>query len=929
MAASSIGDKIEDYNVLNLLGKGAFACVYRAKSLATGIDVAMKMIDKGAMQQAGGLKRVRNEVEIHCQLKHPAVLELYNYFEDRHYVYLVLEMCHNGEVGRFLKQRGKPFSEEQVRQFMNQLVSGMLYLHSHGILHRDLTLANLLLSQEMNVKIADFGLAAQLQLPNEKHYTMCGTPNYISPEVATQGPHGLAADVWSLGCMLYTMLVGRPPFDTDGVRSTLNRVVRGEYFLPPDLSPEAADLIYRLLRKDPAERLSLVCITNHAFMTAQGVGASRVASGRKGRTAEGSADSGLATMATAIPTDAYRPSSVPPCIMKPVSSGSGLSCGASWEKAERDVLHVGYMSHACDVGNDQSAISGLSLTKRLPQAALPFECESGRVAVKQWSGSWPRRMDSRTSKDLNRHPPSPPVRQRSSQDIGNVNRQGFPDAQGCSHTGCLADANICGGDCHRGTSMLSRCSNKQLLPTELKGDRCCCRLGRVCQGLKNEGEVNTGGRTVANVNRAVRTDIKTAPSSRVENIMQITELKEQTVSRKGLELEEQKRSRSCFEPGQCNTQHQCQRWPKTGALCTVRLKPFRQIHKNSVLSILDDGEVCIELLRGHRGRQRVREVLRVSSDGKKICVYQPNEGRGFPLDDRPPSPPENASTYDFCSLPELYWKKYEHAARFVWIVRSQTPKVTLHTRLAKCMLMENGPHPNVEACFYDGVKLFHSAENTQLVNTQGEVTSLCSLDLSSISAANHNRPQLQAYVQHFVEVLRHCKELEKVISAQQEKSGTTTQFFPIVVSRRPTATLAAQTTLPSSATPATQDYAFSGVRVSHPPSISPSVTSYKATSISTAMDGRSLPTTGVPHGQIVRSVFKPNMGWASQLVSGEVWVQFNDGSQLQLNPSLSAFTFTTLEGRTCRFSLQEPLPPAVKEKLKLLPSFTEQLMSAH
>ena len=79
------------------------------------------------------------------------------------------------------------------------------------------------------------------------------------------------------------MLVGRPPFDTDGVRSTLNRVVHGEYSLPPDLSLEAADLIYRLLRKDPAERLGLVCITDHAFMTARGVGASSVASGRKVR----------------------------------------------------------------------------------------------------------------------------------------------------------------------------------------------------------------------------------------------------------------------------------------------------------------------------------------------------------------------------------------------------------------------------------------------------------------------------------------------------------------------------------------------------------------------------------------------------------------------------------------------------------------------
>ncbi len=84
---------------------------------------------------------------------------------------------------------------------MHQIVKGMLYLHTHGIMHRDLTLSNLLLSTSMNIKIADFGLATQLKLPSEKHFTMCGTPNYISPEVATRSAHGLESDVWSLGCM--------------------------------------------------------------------------------------------------------------------------------------------------------------------------------------------------------------------------------------------------------------------------------------------------------------------------------------------------------------------------------------------------------------------------------------------------------------------------------------------------------------------------------------------------------------------------------------------------------------------------------------------------------------------------------------------------------------------------------------------------------
>uniref|UniRef100_A0A3B5LIB6 non-specific serine/threonine protein kinase n=1 Tax=Xiphophorus couchianus TaxID=32473 RepID=A0A3B5LIB6_9TELE len=94
----SIGDKIEDFKVLTLLGKGSFACVYRAKSVKTGLEVAIKMIDKKAMHKAGMVQRVTNEVEIHCRLKHPSILELYNYFEDSNYVYLVLEMCHNGEM---------------------------------------------------------------------------------------------------------------------------------------------------------------------------------------------------------------------------------------------------------------------------------------------------------------------------------------------------------------------------------------------------------------------------------------------------------------------------------------------------------------------------------------------------------------------------------------------------------------------------------------------------------------------------------------------------------------------------------------------------------------------------------------------------------------------------------------------------------------
>ena len=133
------------------------------------------------MQTGGMVTRVRKEVEIHSRLKHPSILELYNYFEDDTYVYLVLEICDHGELYTYLKSVSTKLNESEVCHYMKQVIQGLLYLHSHGILHRDLTLANLLLSGDMNVKIGDFGLATQLTVPDEKHFTMCGTPNYISP----------------------------------------------------------------------------------------------------------------------------------------------------------------------------------------------------------------------------------------------------------------------------------------------------------------------------------------------------------------------------------------------------------------------------------------------------------------------------------------------------------------------------------------------------------------------------------------------------------------------------------------------------------------------------------------------------------------------------------------------------------------------------
>ncbi|XP_041977288.1 serine/threonine-protein kinase PLK4 [Aricia agestis] len=259
-------EKIEDYEILEHLGKGGFAHVYRARCRKTGLFVAIKMIDKALMASAGMIGRVRQEVTIHSRLKHPAILELYTFFEDAHYVYLVLELAHNGELAKHFKLGTCGLSEKAAADIFRQVVSGVLYLHTHNIIHRDLSLNNLLLTKDLYVKIADFGLATQLNGPDEKHVTMCGTPNYISPEVASRELHGLPADVWGLGCMLYTLLVGSPPFHTQHVKTTLNKVINADYKIPSELSFEAQDLLQKLLCKDPLRRITLKGIMEHPFL---------------------------------------------------------------------------------------------------------------------------------------------------------------------------------------------------------------------------------------------------------------------------------------------------------------------------------------------------------------------------------------------------------------------------------------------------------------------------------------------------------------------------------------------------------------------------------------------------------------------------------------------------------------------------------------
>jgi len=160
------------------------------------------------------------EIKIHRSLEHPNIVQFQDCFEDNDNVYMTLELCTSGSLMDMLRRRRR-FSESEARFFMVQLIGACHYMHTHQVIHRDLKLGNLFLDSNMNVKVGDFGLAALIENPGERKKTICGTPNYIAPEVLfdTANGHSFEVDTWSIGVILYTLVVGRPPFQTKDVKA--------------------------------------------------------------------------------------------------------------------------------------------------------------------------------------------------------------------------------------------------------------------------------------------------------------------------------------------------------------------------------------------------------------------------------------------------------------------------------------------------------------------------------------------------------------------------------------------------------------------------------------------------------------------------------------------------------------------------------------
>ncbi|XP_070574332.1 aurora kinase C-like isoform X2 [Ptychodera flava] len=254
---------LNDFDIGRPLGKGKFGNVYLAREKKSKFILALKVLFKSQLQKAGVEHQLRREIEIQTHLRHPNILRMYGYFYDDTRVYLILEFAPRGELYKELQKCGR-FDERRSATYIAQLADALKYCHTKKVIHRDIKPENLLLSLRGDLKIADFGWS--VHAPSSRRATLCGTLDYLPPEMIEGKMHDEKVDLWSLGVLCYEFLVGKPPFEAEGHSETYRKISKVDYRFPPYVSEGARDLISKLLRHNPAMRLSLEGVLQHSWI---------------------------------------------------------------------------------------------------------------------------------------------------------------------------------------------------------------------------------------------------------------------------------------------------------------------------------------------------------------------------------------------------------------------------------------------------------------------------------------------------------------------------------------------------------------------------------------------------------------------------------------------------------------------------------------
>ncbi|KAL1213342.1 CBL-interacting serine/threonine-protein kinase 15 [Cardamine amara subsp. amara] len=245
------------YEVGRLLGQGTFAKVYHARNLKTADSVAIKVIDKESILKVGMTEQIKREISVMRLLRHPNIVELHEVMATKSKIYFVMEHVKGGEL--FNKVSTGKVREDVARKYFQQLVRAVDYCHSRGVCHRDLKPENLLLDEQGNLKVSDFGLSALADSRRQDGllHTTCGTPAYVAPEVISRkGYDGFKADVWSCGVILFVLLAGYLPFRDSNLMELYKKIGKAEVKFPNWFAPGAKRLLKRILDPNPNTRVS-------------------------------------------------------------------------------------------------------------------------------------------------------------------------------------------------------------------------------------------------------------------------------------------------------------------------------------------------------------------------------------------------------------------------------------------------------------------------------------------------------------------------------------------------------------------------------------------------------------------------------------------------------------------------------------------------
>ncbi|XP_074301756.1 CBL-interacting protein kinase 2-like [Silene latifolia] len=261
------GVVMQRYELGRLLGQGTFAKVYYARSIQTGLSVAIKMIDKDKVMRVGLIEQIKREISVMGMVRHRNIVFLYEVMANKSKIYFVMEYAKGGEL--FDKVAKGRLKEDVAQKYFRQLIAAIDFCHSRGVYHRDLKPENLLLDENENLKVTDFGLSALAESKRQDGllHTTCGTPAYVAPEIiGRKGYDGAKADIWSCGVILFVLLAGYLPFHDSNLMEMYRKIGKAEYKCPSWFPKDVRRLLGKILDPNPDNRISIAKIRESSWL---------------------------------------------------------------------------------------------------------------------------------------------------------------------------------------------------------------------------------------------------------------------------------------------------------------------------------------------------------------------------------------------------------------------------------------------------------------------------------------------------------------------------------------------------------------------------------------------------------------------------------------------------------------------------------------